>query len=148
MAGRVSAVARRLEPATGYQVRVSASNSAGSATSPVSSFRTPRARISVSALKAKVTRRSFYLTSRAATTSGGRITQAATTGSGRRARTWCRASRTVSAAGSFSLKCDLGRKGRSQLRKRAFRLTVKTSFKPTTGSTLAVTRTLKVKRKR
>ncbi|MFM8562127.1 MAG: hypothetical protein ACKOB9_08540, partial [Solirubrobacterales bacterium] len=85
-----------------------------------------------------------------------RIAQAATTsrrvgkGSKRRTTTTtrCRVSKTVSAAGTYTLKCNLGRKGRKALRKEALRLTVKTTLTPTAGAAVSAERKLTLKRKR
>ena len=117
---------------------------------------TPAATVSVSGLKAKVSKKDAYLTSRVTVSAAGRIAQAATTsrrvgkGSKRRTQvtTRCRASRDVAGAGTFTLKCNLGSKGRKALRTASLRLTVKTTLTPTSGTAASNQRKLTVKRKR
>jgi len=119
----------------------SPSPSPGPSPSPV-----PAASISVSSVKVRVTRRGAYITSTAKTSAAGKIAQAATTGA-RKKRTWCKASKTA-AAGSFKIKCNLGKKGRSYLRRKPLRLTLTTRLVPATGTAVSTSRKLTVKRKR
>ncbi|MFM9126250.1 MAG: hypothetical protein ACKOTA_01525, partial [Solirubrobacterales bacterium] len=108
------------------------------------------------ALKAKVSKRGAYLASRVTVSGDGRIAQAATTsrrvgkGSNRRTKvtTRCRVSKTVSAAGTYTLKCNMGSTGRKALRKQAFKLTVKTTLTPTAGAAVSTERKLTIKRRR
>ena len=98
--------------------------------------------------RAKVTGKSVLVTSRIKVSGAGKIAQRATTGKGRKSRTWCRASKTVSAAGTHSLQCNLGSTGRKALRKGALKLTLRTTFTPTAGKAVSADRRLTVKRKR
>jgi len=102
----------------------------------------------VAGLKAKVSRNGLYLTSSVTVSGAGGISQVATAGSGSRTKTWCRASKTASAAGAQALKCNLGKKGRAYLKKRSLDLNVTTTFTPSSGSAVTKGSTLKVKRKR
>ena len=149
----VTTEANLLQPATAYEARVTALNSAGEAVFPAFSFSTspnpdPAATVKVSSLKARLSRRSAYLTSRAAVSAAGSVVQAATTGSGKKTKTWCRTSTTARGAGSYPLKCNLGSKGRRYLKKRSLVLTVKTTLKSPTGTAVTSTRKLTIKRKR
>jgi len=107
-----------------------------------------RPTVEVLSAKAKVSKKSVLITSRVKVSVKGRIAQRATTGKGSKARTWCRASRNVSAAGTHTLRCNLGKKGRKALRKGTLRLTLRTTFTPTTGEAVNRDRNLTVKRKR
>jgi hypothetical protein len=153
-----------LTAGTTYTFTVTAANEFGSgpASSPSNSVTpagptpTPTPTVSVSALKGKVSKKGAYLTSRVTVSGAGRIAQAATTsrrvgkGSKRRTKvtTRCRVSKTVAAAGTYTLKCNLGSKGRKALRKEALRLTVKTTLTPTAGAAVSKQRKLTLKRKR
>ncbi|MFM9077251.1 MAG: InlB B-repeat-containing protein, partial [Solirubrobacterales bacterium] len=104
--------------------------------------------LALSALKAKVKKRALLVSSKATVNGAGTIAQRATTGSGKTTKTWCRASKTASAAGTYTLKCNLGKKGRSALRKGTLKLTLRTTFTPTTSKAVTVNRKLTLKRKR
>jgi hypothetical protein len=149
----VSGTARPLEPSTAYEVRVLAANSAGETAGGTVTFRTtagpnPNPSLTVSSLKAKVGKKSAYFTSRAAASAAGSLAQTATTGSGRKTKTWCRTMTTVRRAASYPLKCNLGSKGRRYLKKRSLALTVKTTLRAATGVSVTNTRKLTIKRKR
>ena len=109
---------------------------------------TPDPTVTVEQLRAKVTGKSVLVTSRVKASGAGKIGQRATTGKGKKTRTWCRASKAVSAAGTHSLQCNLGSKGRKALRKGALKLTLRTTFTPTVGEAVTANRKLTVKRKR
>jgi len=109
---------------------------------------TPSPSVSVSEVKAKVTKKAISVTSRVKVSGAGKIAQRATTGKGSKARTWCRASRNVSAAGTYTITCNLGKKGRKALRKGILRFTLRTTFTPTTGEAVTRDRNLTLKRKR
>ncbi|MFM8519523.1 MAG: InlB B-repeat-containing protein, partial [Solirubrobacterales bacterium] len=108
----------------------------------------PPPTVTVMAPKAKVTRNSILLTSKVKVSGAGKIAQRTTTGKGKKTKTWCRASKNVGKAGTYTLKCNLGKKGRSALRKGALKLTLRTTFTPTTSKAVTVNRKLTVKRKR
>ena len=117
---------------------------------------TPAAVVKVSALKAKVSRKSAYLTSRVTVNVPGKIFQAGTTsrttgkGSKRKTKvtTRCRATVTAPKADTYTVKCNLGSKGRKALRKASLKLTVKTTITPTNGTAASASRKITVKRKR
>ncbi len=134
---------------TGYRFTATATNAGGtSAASAASSAVTPRPPLTVRSLKAKVGRASAFLSSRATVSTVGKITQAATTGTGRKKKTWCKAVKNATAAGSYTLKCNLGAKGRSHLRRQALKLTVTTVFRRSTGSAVTKSSRLTIRRSR
>lgn len=104
--------------------------------------------VTVTSLKSKVTRNSVLITSKAKVSGKGKITQRATTGKGSGMKTWCRTSSNAGKAGTYSLSCNLGKKGRAALRKAALKLTVRTTFTPAAGTAVTVDRNLTVPRKR
>ena len=108
----------------------------------------PTASVTISSPKAKVTRNSVLVTSKVRVSGAGKIAQRATTKNGKKTKTWCRASKTATQAGTYALKCNLGKKGRAALRKSALKLTLRTTFTPTTGSAVTADRKLTLKRKR
>ncbi|MBU6336779.1 MAG: fibronectin type III domain-containing protein [Acidobacteria bacterium] len=151
----VTAEANLLQPETAYQVRVVASNSAGEIATEGLAFRTlatptpaPSASLTVSSVRVKVGKRGAYFTSRATVNTAGSLAQTATTGSGKKTKTWCKTMTTARAAGTYSLKCNLGSKGRRYLKKRSLALTVKTTLRAATGASATSTRKLTIKRKR
>ena len=153
----VTAEANLLQPGTTYQVRIVASNSAGELAADGLTFRTlaaptptptPSPSISVSSLKARVGKKGAYFTSRATSSGAGSITQTATTGTGKKTKTWCRTMTTARTAASYPLKCNLGSKGRRYLKKRSLTLTVKTTLNAATGVSVTNTSKLTIKRKR
>ncbi len=134
---------------TGYRFTATATNAGGtSSSSAASSAVTPRPTLTVQRLKAKVGRASAYLSSRATVSGAGKITQAATTGTGRKKKTWCKTVRIVTAAGSYTLKCNLGAKGRNHLRHYALKLTVTTVFRRSTGAAVTKSSRLTIQRRR
>ena len=108
----------------------------------------PTVSVKVSSVKAKVTRNSVLVTSKVRVSGAGKIAQRATTKKGKKTKTWCRATKTVTQAGTYTLKCNLGKKGRTALRKAALKLTLRTTFTPTGGSAITDNRKLTLKRKR
>lgn len=152
----VTAEANLLQPATAYQVRIVATNSAGELAADGLAFRTlatpaptptPTPTLAVESVRSKVSRKGAYVTSRVAVSGAGTISQRATTGSSR-LTTRCRVSKRTTAAGTSTLKCNLGSKGRRALKKSSLKLTLRTTFAPSTGSAVLVNRKLTVKRKR
>ena len=103
--------------------------------------------LSVTSIKSKVSKKGAYITSRVRVAGAGRINQRATTGS-KKLVTRCRASKTMAAAGTQTLKCNLGSKGRKALKKNALKLTLRTGFTPAGGSAVFVNLALTLKRKR
>ena len=131
-----------------YTVTVTASNDFGSGpASDPPALVVPNPTVSISSVKTKVTRKTVLLTSRVKVSRAGKVVQRATTGKGKK-KTWCRASKSADKAGSYTLKCNLGKKGRSALRKKALKLTLRTTFTPTLGSAAKAERKLRIKRKR
>ena len=143
----VTAEANLLQPGTAYEVRIVASNVAGELAADGLSFRTLPL-ISISSVKAKVANRGAYVTSRVSVSGAGRISQRATTGGGPRVKTWCRVTATARSAGTRTLKCNLGSKGRKALRRGSLKLTLRTAFTPTGGSAVYANRALTIKLKR
>ncbi len=134
---------------TGYRFTATATNAGGtSSSSAASSAVTPRAPLTVQRLKAKVGRASAYLSSRAIISTAGKITQAATTGTGRKKKTWCKTVKNATAAGSYTLKCNLGAKGRSHLRRQALKLTVTTVFRRSAAAAVTKSSRLTIRRSR
>ncbi|MBU6337879.1 MAG: hypothetical protein KGR19_08735 [Acidobacteria bacterium] len=107
----------------------------------------PEAAVKVASVKGKVARKRAYVSSRVTVSSAGRIEQSATTGKGKRS-TRCAAAKKVAAAGTFRVKCKMGKKARTALRKRAMKLTLHTVFIPPEGPPVSVDKKLKIKRKR
>ncbi len=134
---------------TGYRFTATATNAGGtSGSSAASSAVTPRPPLTVQRLKAKVGRANAYLSSRGTVSGAGKITQAATTGTGRKKKTWCKTVRIVTAAGSYTLKCNLGAKGRSHLRRQALKLTVTTVFRRSAAAAVTKSSRLTIRRSR
>ena len=104
--------------------------------------------LAVSSLKGKLTRKAASLSSKVTVNLPGKVSQRATSKKGKKTRTWCRASKTATKVGTYALKCNLGKKGRAALRRSALKLTLRTTFTPTTGSAVTVNRKLTLKRKR
>jgi hypothetical protein len=107
----------------------------------------PAATVSVASVKQKVSRKGAYLTSRVTVSGAGKISQRATTGS-KRLTTRCRVSKTTTSASTHTLKCNLGSKGRRALKKGALKLTLRTTFTPTTAAAVTSERKLTIKRRR
>jgi uncharacterized delta-60 repeat protein len=108
----------------------------------------PGPTVEVSSVKAKVERKAILLTSRVRTSGAGEISQRATTGSGRKLKTWCRASKRVSAGGTRTVSCRIGSQGRRALRRASLKLTLRTTFESSSGSEATADRRLTVKRRR
>ncbi len=134
---------------TGYRFTATATNAGGTSSSSAdSSAVTPRAPLTVQRLKAKVGRASAYLSSRATVSTVGKITQVATTGTGRKKKTWCKTVKGATVAGSYTLKCNLGAKGRSRLRRQALKLTVTTVFRRSAAAAVTKSSRLTIRRSR
>ena len=101
----------------------------------------------MASVKQNVTRKGAYITSKVTASGAGTITQQATTGS-RKLKRWCRVTKRTTGAGAHTLKCNLGKKGRRSLRRGSLKLTLRTTFTPTTGSPVTKDRKLTLKRKR
>ena len=148
--------AQPLDPGTSYEVRVTGLNSAGvEATSPaVTTFTTdaapqpvPAAFVQIRSAKAKVTRRAAQIQARIRTSGAGRVTLRATPAAGG-TKTWCRVRKTVAAAGVHTVSCNLGRKGRTRIRKSALGLVLKASFTDGTNNSATTQRRFTIPRKR
>jgi hypothetical protein len=150
-----SGTATGLTPDTSYEVRAVGTNSAGEAASTsTATFRTavgptptPAHSVSLVSARARTTARAVTITSVVRTSGAGRITQRATTGTAR-LTSWCRATRPVTAAGTHTLTCRLGTRGRAAIRRRALALTLRTTFTPTGASATGVDRRITVRRSR
>ncbi len=105
-------------------------------------------RLAVRALKAHLDKTGAYLTSLATVNLAGKIVQTATTGAGRKKKTWCKAAGAVNAAGSYVVKCNLGANGRGYLRRQALKLTVTTVFRRSTGAAVTKSSKLTINRSR
>ncbi|MFM9045821.1 MAG: hypothetical protein ACKOL0_08585, partial [Solirubrobacterales bacterium] len=130
-----------------WQTPASTASAPVTPTAPTPDPPTPAASVTVASPKAKVTKNSVLLTSRVKVSGAGKIAQRTTTGKGKKTKTWCRASKNVGKAGTYTLKCNLGKRGRSALRKAALKLTLRTTFTPTGGSAVTANRKLTVGRK-
>jgi hypothetical protein len=104
------------------------------------------ATVKVLSAKAKVLKKSVLITSRVKVSGKGRISQRATTGKGKKARTWCNASKKAGAARTYTVKCKIGNTGRKALRKRALKLTLRTTFTPAGANAVTKNRKLTIKR--
>lgn len=142
---------------TTYTVAVTAENAFGSgpaaSASAVLASRTAAAAaaakpsVTVTAPKARVTATGVIVTSQVTVSGAGRISQTATTGT-KKFVVHCRVTTPVAAAGTYTLRCDLGAKGRTALRLRALKLTLRTVFTPTGADALTANRSITVKRRR
>lgn len=140
---------------TTYTVAVTAENAFGSgpaaSASAVLASRTAavaaKPSVAVAAPKARVTATGVIVTSQVTVSGAGRISQTATTGRRKRV-VHCRVTKSVTAAGTYTLRCDLGAKGRTALRLRALKLTLRTVFTPTGADALTANRSITVKRRR
>ena len=106
------------------------------------------ASVRVTGLKMVVTRTGARIISRVSVSGAGSIRQVATTAKGSKRITRCRSTRSVAAAGAYSVTCNLGAKGRAALRNSALTLRVVTTFTPVTGAAVNSTRNLTAKRRR
>lgn len=146
----ITAAATALTPDTVYETRLVASNDRGSWTSELTSFRTatvpapPAPTISVTDLKASVSKRTIRVKSSVSVSTSGTITQKATTG---RNRVRCSRTITAVAAGRYALRCRLDARARAQVRRKQLRLTVLTSLASASGS-VSTTSVLRVRRNR
>ncbi len=152
----VRGTAQPLDPETSYEVRVIGLNSSGvESTSPaVTTFTTdaapqpvPAAFVQIRSAKAKVTRRAAQIQARIRTSGAGRVTLRATPAAGG-TKTWCRVRKTVAAAGVHTVSCNLGRKGRTRIRKSALGLVLKASFTDGTNNSATTQRRFTIPRKR
>lgn len=152
----VRGTAQPLDPETSYEIRVIGLNSSGvESTSPaVTTFTTdaapqpvPAAFVQIRSAKAKVTRRAAQIQARIRTSGAGRVTLRATPAAGG-TKTWCRVRKTVAAAGVHTVSCNLGRKGRTRIRKSALGLVLKASFTDGTNNSAATQRRFTIPRKR
>ena len=149
----VSATALGLAPGTSYDARLSTRNDRGSATSgSLTVFRTAAtpvpATIRVHRVKALVTRRAARLKTALTASVPGRLTQKATTGTGRNKQTRCRSSLTTTLPGRVVLTCTLGKKARKELRTTRLKVKVVTSLRPSSGATVSKTSRVTIRRKR
>lgn len=139
----VSVRATGLAAATDYEARLIASNDRGTYTSPASAFRTsstPSPTVSVTRLRAKVTKRRGHFTSAVTVSAPGTISQSATTGSGARKKTRCMIGRYVSTAGTYAMKCHFDGTTRAKLRRKSLKFTVVTRLTTSTATVSATSR--------
>ena len=139
-----------LTAATNYETRLTASNERGTWTSPATAFRTsatPAPTVSVSGVRARVTKRKGRLKSTVTVSDPGTITQSATTGSGSRKKIRCTARRTVTTAGTYTMTCILDGTARAKLRRKSLKFTVVTRLAASSGTAAATSR-ITVPRKR
>ena len=135
-----------LTAATDYEVRVAMTNDRGSYTTPAVNVRTTSPpTVTVSGLKAKVSKTKAKLVANAVVSAPGKITQTATTGKAAKKKTRCSTSRTVSVAGTYKLTCSLSKKTRKELRKRSLKFTVMTGLKTADDPQVMATSKLKVR---
>jgi hypothetical protein len=95
-----------------------------------------------------VTGASIVLTTRVRVPGAGKIVQTATTKKGAKVTRRCRAAKTAAGAATYTLKCKIGKAGRTALRRAKMTLTVTTTFTPTGGVKASKTQTVKLVRRR
>ena len=148
----VSATALGLAPGTSYDTRLTTRNDRGGASGSPTVFRTAAtpvpATIRVHRVKALVTRRAARLKTALTASVPGRLTQKATTGTGRNKKTRCRSSLTTTLPGRVVLTCILGKKARKELRTTRLKVKVVTSLRPSSGATVTKTSRVTIRRKR
>lgn len=137
-----------LSPNTDYEARIVATNERGTTTSGLTAFRTSSPGLTVSGLKAKVTKKKARLVSNATVTGAGRITQKATSGKGARKVTRCSTGRAATTAGTYRITCRLTKKSRTALRSGSLKLRVVTTFVPLSGDQVTITTRLRIPRRR
>ena len=150
-----SCVVSGLANGTAYTFTATASNAVGtSAASASSASVTPTATpapsnvFTVTKAKARITGASIVLTTRVKVPGAGRIVQTATTKKGAKVTRRCRAAKTAAGAATYTLKCKIGKAGRTALRKAKMTLTVTTTFTPTGGVLASKKQTVKLLRRR
>ena len=133
-----------------YEVRVRGVNAAGESVSPALStivvWEFPIF-LSVNDVEAKVGKRSLVVSSRVRVPGDGVIAQRVTSGPGQ-GRTWCERSRPVAGTGNYAMRCDLGGKARAELRRRALRLPLRTTFSRPNNLSVDNDQILRVERRR
>ena len=133
-----------------YEVRLRGVNAAGESVSPALStivvWEFPIF-LSVNDVEAKVGKRSLVVSSRVRVPGDGVIAQRVTSGQGQ-GRTWCERSKPVPGTGNYAMRCNLGRKGRAQLRKKALGLTLRTTFSRPNGLSVENDQALRVERRK
>lgn len=122
---------------TGNRVMTSGANAP---VAPSTTFTTTRAKV-------KVTNRAVILTTRVTVPGTGRITQRASTRAGRRTTTRCVAIRRATTAATYTLTRTMGRAARAQLRRRAMRVSLRTTFTPTGGALATRTQMIRIARR-
>ncbi|MFM8888908.1 MAG: hypothetical protein ACKOGM_02810, partial [Solirubrobacterales bacterium] len=85
-----------------WQTPASTASAPVTPTAPTPDPPTPAASVTVASPKAKVTKNSVLLTSRVKVSGAGKIAQRTTTGKGKKTKTWCRASKNVGKAGTYT----------------------------------------------
>lgn len=137
-----------LEPGRDYETRTTGSNDRGTTTSAVGTFRTASLpvtpTVTLSGLRAKVTKRKATLRSTATTSAAGILSQRATAAG----KPVCRSAARTVAPGATSLTCTWSKKARNHLRRKKLAVTVVTTLQPPGTPAVSTTSQLRVKRKR
>lgn len=102
--------------------------------------------VAIASLSTTVPRTTVTIRSKVRVAGAGRLTQQAVQTGGKRA-TWCRTAKAVASAGTTSLTCNLGAKGRTALSRKALTLSLRTTFTPSGGRAVITTRPVTVRRR-
>ncbi|MFM8518917.1 MAG: beta-1,3-glucanase family protein [Solirubrobacterales bacterium] len=140
--GNVKSLELIIQPDQGSAMPVTSGSGVCRASGP-----TPGASVRVISVKQKVTRKDAKVISRVRVSGAGKITQRSTTGSGQ-LKTWCRTAKTSPRASTYTLACNLGKKGRQALTRRTLKLTLRTTFTRNSGDPVTVSRKVTIKRRR
>ena len=97
-------------------------------------------------VRSKKQARSLKVVSRLSVAFPGKITQRVTTGAKRKQKTWCKASKSARRASTQTVRCNLGRKARARVKKRALQVSVRTTFKPRGSKSVTIVSPLRIRR--
>ena len=131
---RVAATASPLEPSTAYELILSATNASGvlvRSDEPTRFTTLPAPAVRVSSATAKVTRKSVLVRTTVVISDPGGVAPGQVQMRGfdlRGGRVLCQTTKTVFTPGRHEVSCNLGSKGRQQLRKRPLQLSMRASF--------------------